>query len=146
MKTKTLLLLATLTTTLSAEPAKTIQIIAYDTMKFNVTKIEAHPGQRVTVELKSEGVVPKNVMAHNWILLKAGEDPIAYANAAISAKSENYEPKSLAGKVLASIPQLGPKEVARTSFTAPTKPGNYAYVCSFPAHAMAGMRGVLVVR
>ncbi len=32
--------------------------------------------------------MPKDTMGHNWVLLKAGEDPSAYAMAAISAKDE----------------------------------------------------------
>jgi len=153
MKTKNLLLFSALALAypiqgLRAEslPTKTVSIVAYDTMKYSVTKFEVHPGQKVIVEMKSEGIQPKAVMGHNWVLLKAGEDPIAYANASMTANSEGYEPKKLASKVLASIPQLGPKETARTSFTAPSKPGTYAYVCSFPAHCMAGMRGVMVVK
>lgn len=123
-----------------------VKIIAYDTMKYSVTKIEAQPGQKIVIELTSQGVAPKTVMAHNWILLKAGYDPIAYANAAIAAKAEDYEPKSLANQVIASIPQLGPKESGKTTFTAPKAPGTYSYLCSFPAHCLAGMRGVLVVK
>ena len=130
----------------AAAAAKSVTILAYDTMKYSVTKIEASPGQKVTVELKSEGVAPKTVMTHNWILLNAGEDPNAYSMAAISAKAEDYQPKALASKVLASIKGLGPKETGKVTFTAPTKPGSYPYLCTFPAHCMAGMRGVLVVK
>ena len=153
MKLKPILLLFALALTcptprLNAEsaPTKTVTIIGYDTMKYNVTRIEARPGQKIVIVLKSEGVAPKSAMAHNWILLKSGVDPMSYANAAISAKAEDYEPKSLANKVIASIPQLGPKETAKTTFTAPSTPGTYAYLCSFPAHCLAGMRGVLVVK
>lgn len=130
----------------AAPGAKTVSISAYDTMKFSITKIEASPGQKITVELKNEGNVPKIAMGHNWILLKAGVDPTAYATAAMSAKNEDYQPKSMSDKVIASIPMLGPKETGKTTFTAPTTPGTYAFVCSFPAHTQAGMKGVLVVK
>jgi azurin len=151
MKTKILLLalaFASVTPALHAksESAKTITIIATDSMKFSVTKIEATPGQKLVVVLKNEGAAPKDTMGHNWILLNAGADPGAYANAAISAKAQAYQPKSLAGQVLASIPILGPKESANTTFTAPKTPGSYPYLCSFPAHFQAGMRGVLIVK
>ena len=130
----------------AATEAKTVSISAYDTMKYSVSKIEASPGQKITVELKNEGNVPKIAMGHNWILLKAGVDPVAYATAAMTAKNEDFQPKAMADKVLASIPLLGPKESAKTTFTAPTTPGTYAFVCSFPAHTQAGMKGVLVVK
>lgn len=132
---------------LAAAPAgKTVVISAYDTMKFNVTKIEASPGQKVTVELKNEGTLPKEAMGHNWILLTAGANAGAYVSAAIHAKAEDFQPSSLSREVIASIPLLGPKTNGKVTFTAPKVPGNYTYLCSFPAHYQAGMRGVLVVK
>ena len=127
-------------------PVKDVVIVANDQMKFSVTRIDAQPGQTLHVQLKNEGTIPKEVMGHNWILLKAGHDPVAYANAAISSAKENYEPKALADQVLASIPLLGPRHNGEVTFTAPETPGTYAFLCSFPAHSQAGMRGVLVVK
>ncbi len=149
MKTKHILLSAALllavSTCLGAE-TKRVSISGYDTMKFSVTEIVVSPGQPVIVELKNEGVLPKDAMGHNWILLKAGVDPLAYAAAAATAKAEDYQPKSQASKVIASIRLLGPKEKAVTSFNAPTVPGTYHYLCSFPGHTQAGMAGTLVVK
>ena len=151
MKTKTfllssLLLLGTALNLNAAEPVKRVTISGYDTMKFSVTTIEAKPGQPIIVELKNEGSMPKDAMGHNWILLKAGADPLAYVAAAANAKAENYQPKAMANQVIASIGLLGPKEHGVTSFTAPKEPGTYHYVCSFPAHTQAGMRGTLIVK
>lgn len=141
------LLLLALATFLKAEaPTKRVTISAYDTMKYSVTSIEASPGQQIIIELKNEGNMPKEAMGHNWILLKAGADPLAYANAAASAKAEGYQPASQAGKVLASIRLTGPHEKALTSFKAPSVPGTYHFLCSFPAHTQAGMKGTLVVK
>jgi azurin len=130
----------------SGVSAGTVTIQGFDTMKFDVTKINASPGEKLTVTLVNAGNIPKEAMGHNWILLKAGVDPVAYANAAITAVKEQYQPKAQADKVIASIPMLGPKEKASVTFNAPDKPGTYAYICSFPAHCLAGMRGVLVVK
>ena len=149
MKTPRLLIFASLllpAVAASGAETKRVSISGYDTMKYSVTSIEASPGQPIIVELKNEGVQPKEAMGHNWILLKAGVDPVGFATAAANAKSENYMPKSLSGNVLAFIPLLGPKEKAVTSFKAPTVPGTYHYVCSFPGHTQAGMRGTLVVK
>jgi len=129
-----------------AADAQTVNISAYDTMKYSVNKIEAHPGQKITVTLKNEGSIPKAAMAHNWVLLAAGMDPNAYARLATGAKDTNYQPKALASRVLATIPLLGPGESASVTFTAPSAPGNYPYLCSFPAHCAAGMAGVLIVK
>lgn len=133
---------------LRAEPPaeKTVAITASDTMKFSVTKIEAQPGQKIIVVFKNEGTLPKEVMGHNWILLKAGADPDAYAKVSMTAKAEDYQPKSLANQVLASSPLLGPKETAKISFTSPSAPGSYHFLCGCPGHSAAGMRGVLIVK
>ena len=130
----------------AATGIKTVVISAFDTMKYSVNTIEAHPGEKITVELKNEGNMPKEAMGHNWVLLKAGVDPQAYVNAAVAAKAQDYQPTSMADKVIASIKTLGPKENGSVTFTAPAAPGKYAYLCSFPAHCQVGMKGVLVVK
>lgn len=130
----------------TADSVQEVVIIANDQMKFNLTQIESRPGQTIHVTLKNEGALPKAVMGHNWVLLKAGQDPVVYANVAISAANENYEPKALADHVIASIPLLGPKRDGETTFVAPATPGTYYYLCSFPAHCQAGMRGKLIVK
>lgn len=145
-----LVLAAIATASLSAAPAPedviTVAITANDTLKFSVTRIEVQPGQRVHIQLKNTGSMPKEVMGHNWILLKAGTNISAYATAALSAKSEGYQPRALAGEVLASISLLGPRQVGEVTFEAPTTPGSYPYLCTFPGHFQAGMQGLLIVK
>lgn len=127
-------------------PAKDIVIVANDLMRFSVTHIEAQPGQTIHVILKNEGTLPKEVMGHNWILLKKGSDSLVYTAAAMSAQSDNYQPKALTNEVLAVIPLLGAKQTGEVTFTAPEVPGTYVFLCSFPAHFQAGMHGDLVVK
>jgi azurin len=135
----------------SAKPADadTITIAAYDTMNYSLKKIEVRPGQKLIIVLKNEGTIPKNAMAHNWILLKADANVDAYAKAALI--SNDFQPKALATEVIAAVPAtggLGPNESASTSFTAPTVPGTYHYLCTAVGHTMggSGMRGVLIVK
>jgi azurin len=134
-------------TGLRADPAHLeVEISANDAMKYTVTKIEAHPGQTITVHFKNAGTLPKEVMGHNWILLKLGVSIDSYGNAAGAAKAEGFEPKALADKVIASVPLLGAGQTADVTFTGPTEPGTYNYLCSFPGHALLGMKGVLIVK
>jgi azurin len=130
----------------AAEAEKTVVISANDTLRFSVTKITANPGQALHVQLRNQGTLPKAVMGYNWILLDLDIKASAYVMAAASAAAEHYEPKALAAHVLASIPLLGPKESGDVTFNAPSKPGKYPFLCSFPAHFQAGMRGVLIVK
>ena len=131
-----------------AAPALTqdVVIVANDQMRFSVTRIAAQPGQMMHVTLKNEGTMPKEVMGHNWILLKAGKDSAAYVAAALSAAKDNYQPPTMADEVLASIPLLGAKHTGEVTFNAPAIPGTYVFLCSFPAHFQAGMRGELIVK
>lgn len=128
-----------------SETARTITIIANDTLHYNVTHIEASLGEPLHIVLRNGGSVPKEVMGHNWILLRANEPADDYLAAAVAAKADDYEPAALKSKVLAAVPLLGPGQSAEVTFNAPTTPGKYVYLCSFPAHCGAGMRGVLVV-
>lgn len=152
MKTKSLLFLPIAVALMfnavwaASSEVKEVTISANDSLKLSVTQIEAEPGQRIHVVYHNEGSVPKTVMAHNWVLLKPGQDANGYAAAAVSAASEGYEPKALAGEVIASIPPLGPHETGDVTFDAPTVPGRYEFLCSFPAHCAAGMRGELIVK
>ncbi len=129
-----------------AAPAKDVVIVANDQMKFSVTRIEAQPGQTLHVQLKNESTLPKEVMGHNWVLLKAASDSTAYAAAALSAAKDNYQPKTLADQVLASIPLLGGRHNGEVTFNAPETPGTYVFLCTFPAHFQAWMRGELIVK
>lgn len=123
-----------------------IELTANDTMKYNITRFEVKAGQEVTLSLTNMGNMPKAAMAHNFILLKKGVDPKSYADGAVTAAASDYEPAALAGEVIAHTKLLGPKQTDEIKFTAPTEPGEYHYLCSFPAHFQSGMTGVMVVK
>jgi azurin len=134
----------------AAAPAATansaVELTANDSMKFNLTRFEVKAGQEVTLSLTNMGNMPKAAMAHNWVLLKKGADPKAFADAAVMAAATDYLPPALADQVIAHTKLLGPKQTDEIKFTAPTEPGEYPFVCSFPAHFVAGMTGVMVVK
>ncbi len=125
---------------------RTIDIQAGDNMRYDVTTIEAKPGEQIKVVLTNAGTMAKDIMGHNWVLLKADADPAAFAAAANTAKATAYIPEALKSQILAQIDLLGPKQTGEVTFTAPTQPGNYPYLCSFPAHYQVGMKGMLVVK
>ena len=126
--------------------AREIDITAGDTMKYSVTSIEAKPGEDLKVVLTNIGTQPREVMGHNWVLLKPGADVAAFDAAALSAKDTGYIPAALADEILAKIDLLGPRKSGEVDFKAPTAPGDYNFLCTFPAHYQAGMRGVLTVK
>lgn len=135
----------------AADPAAAPRVVKIragveNAMKFDVTTITAAPGEPITVVLTNAGTLPKNVMGHNWILVVAGTDPVAFAAAAASEGTNGYIPAKSKDKILAFVGLLGPNETGEVTFKAPTEPGEYPFLCSFPAHCFVGMKGVLVVK
>ena len=133
-------------TAASAGGPKTFAITANDSMKYNITRMEVSPGEDVKVTLTNVGSQPKQVMGHNFTLLKKGVDAAAFANAAATQKDSDYFPADKADEVIAHTRLLGPRESASVEFKAPTEPGEYTYLCTFPGHFVSGMKGVLVVQ
>jgi len=131
----------------AAVPAgpRAIQISANDQMKFNVTSISLAVGEEVRLVFTNTGTMPKQAMGHNLVVLKAGSDVDAFAKAAGPATTTEYIPTALADEVVAHTKLLGPKE-SDTIVVKFTEAGEYPFLCSFPAHAQLGMKGVISVR
>jgi azurin len=130
----------------AAPGAKAVEITAGDNMKFNLAEITAAPGEEITLVLTNVGTQPKIAMGHNWVLLKKNVDAAAFAAAALQAQATDYIPASQQDSVLAHTRLLGAKEKDKVTFKAPVEPGEYVYLCTFPAHYQMGMKGVLIVR
>jgi azurin len=124
---------------------RAVEITANDQMKFDVNEIRAKAGERLSVTLINNGTMPKFSMGHNWVLLAADVSADTFASAAVEAPTTDYMPASRKGDVLAATKLLGPAERATVTFAAPTTPGRYSFLCSFPGHYQIGMRGVLIV-
>jgi azurin len=130
----------------AAQEPRTIEIKGTDDMKFSVTAITAKPGERIRVVLVSVGSMPKMVMAHNFVLLKKGADQQAFVNASALARDTAFIAPAQKANVLAATALAGAGEKVEVIFTAPKVAGTYPYVCSFPGHFAAGMKGVLTVK
>ena len=87
-------------------------------------------------------------MPHNLVIVKPGSRP------AVGAASMTMKPDELdnqgrpyipqTGDVLAASKLIEPGQKTQLTYTAPTKEGDYDYVCTFPGHWEA-MWGRLVV-
>ncbi|MBX3736195.1 MAG: cupredoxin domain-containing protein [Candidatus Didemnitutus sp.] len=133
-------------TTADANAVATFELTANDSMKFSATRFEVKAGQEMKVILTNIGSMPKQVMGHNFVLLKKGADVEAFDKAAIAAAATDHIPASMQDQIIAHTKLLGPKQTDEITFKAPTEPGEYTFICSFPAHFQAGMKGVLVVK
>ena len=130
----------------AASTGGNFDVSANDTMKFTVTRLEVKAGQDVKITFTNTGTMPKAAMAHNFVLLKKGVDAKAFVDSAVAAQATDYIPADQADKILAHTKLLGPKQSEELTFKAPTEPGEYTFVCTFPAHFLSGMKGVLVVQ
>ena len=122
-----------------------ITISATDQMKFDTTDITGKVGRKLTVQLTNDGSMPKTAMAHNLVILKPGTDVAAFVASASKYAENDYLPgDDQANRMLIHTKLLGPGDEDTISFT-PLAPGVYEYVCTFPGHAAAGMRGQITV-
>lgn len=127
-----------------AEGGRTIELTGDDTMKYNVTAIKAKPGEALHIKLTNKGTMPKMAAAHNFVLLKKGTDMNAFTTAAVMAGATDYIPAKFKDRIIASTKMAGPGETVEVDFKAPTAPGTYDFICSFPGH-FATMKGTLTV-
>jgi azurin len=130
----------------AAKGGREVQLSGGDDMKYNMTTITAKPGETLHVVLKSTGTIPKMAMAHNFVLLNLGTDVDAFLKSAANASATEYVPADQKAKVIGNTKLAGPGETVEVSFKVPAKPGTYTYLCSFPGHYVAGMKGQLVVK
>jgi azurin len=130
----------------SRDPARTVEIVADDNMKYSVTTIKARAGEVLQVRLVSKGILPKIAMAHNFVLLKPDTNIELLLKDGAPHRGSDFIPPSMAGAVIARTGFAGPGEVVQVTFTVPLKPGRYPYICTFSGHYQGGMKGVLIVR
>ena len=114
-----------------------------DLIKFDISRFEVVAGSRVKLVLKHTGSLPKEAMGHNIVILKPGNDMMAFATAAITARDTDFIPPDRKDQVLANSDLVGGGETTILEFTAPAA-GEYDFVCTFPGHA-AVMNGKMIV-
>lgn len=136
--------LAVATTSFAAP--RVVKLKGTDNLRYDVTKIEAKAGEEIEIQLSTVSNMGKAEMAHNFVLLAKNAPVDAFVMEAAMARATDYLPASKKSFVLASTALAGGGETVKVTFKAPTEPGEYLYICTFPGHYLAGMKGVLVVR
>lgn len=124
---------------------KRITMTATDDMKWNITRIDAKPGQKLILTLTNAGTAPKATMGHNLSVLTKGTNVNKFVEAGAEHAANSYVDPAMKGNIIASIRLLGPGESDSMTFNAPMVPGEYDFVCTFPGHAAVGMKGKLVI-
>lgn len=130
----------------SADPMRTVDIVGADDMKYSVTTISAKRGETLRIRLVSKGTLPKIAMAHNVVVLKLRTDIVTLLKDGAPHRATDFIPPAMKDAVIAKTPFAGPGETVQVTFTVPSKPGKYPFICTFAGHYQAGMKGTLVVR
>lgn len=152
---------------MTSDSVRTIHIIGIDQMKFVVKEnsegitvgepigsdgllqlktISVEPGEQIRIRLTTQSSLPASAMAHNWLLLTMNADAQKFATAAAQATDNDYVPADMTDQILAQTGLAAGGETTEVTFTAPEKPGDYEYICTFPGHFAAGMKGILAVK
>ena len=118
-----------------------IIINSSDLMKFDQNELRVFEGQKITLTLNHTGKMSKEIMGHNFVLLKKKTDLDDFAQRAMLARENEYIP--VGDETIAYTKMIGGGESDTITFTAPKK-GSYTYICTFPGH-YGLMKGVLIV-
>ena len=111
-------------------------------MKFDKAELTVKAGAGVELAFTNNDPMP---MMHNLVLVKPGsriEIVTAAATMGAAGMANSFVPDS--DKVLAATPLVLTGNTYKLYFKAPTTPGKYEYICTYPGHGLT-MWGTLVV-
>ena len=122
--------------------ARVVTIEAGKNLSYSVRSFRVRAGEAVHLTFLNPDVVP-----HNWALCRPGTlakvgDLVNKIIADPDAARRQYVPKS--DDVLVYTDITTPQEKSDIFFRAPTQPGRYPYLCTFPGHWMV-MNGEMIV-
>jgi plastocyanin len=110
-----------------------------EALAYKPATAKAKAGQPVTIKFTNSSTAQQ----HNLVVVNGGEDVASAVNdAATSAGAPDYLPTG--PEVLAGGPMLAPGGNKDITFTAPAA-GEYLFICTYPGHYAAGMKGTLTV-
>ncbi len=110
-------------------------------MRYDVSEFSVRPGAEVELTFQNNDDLP-----HNLVICQPGTDTAAMAMKQMEKPEEALKRNWLPDdpRILAHSSMLNPHQSEKVRFTAPMKPGQYPFVCTFPGHALT-MRGQMKV-
>ncbi|WP_257666374.1 PVC-type heme-binding CxxCH protein [Parapedobacter tibetensis] len=126
---------------LVADEEITIKAIVGE-MKYDVTNFTAKAGKTLKIIFENP-----DHMQHNLLILKPGTlEKVGQAADDLAKQPNGVEMQYIPSTpdVLFSTPLINPEERYELTFTVPSTPGEYPYVCTFPGHWRI-MHGVMTV-
>ncbi len=114
-----------------AAGSKSFEVSVKDEFTFQPNAITVQAGEEIEITFKNTGSVN-----HSFVILNEGVTPEDLVGA-----SEDEEHELL----VMEMHEIAAGESSTETFTAPTQPGDYTFICTVPGHAQAGMVGTLTV-
>ena len=114
---------------------------AGEALQFAPAALNGPAAGQIKVTFKNGSAAQK----HNWVLVKGGDDVAQKVDDAGAAAGEaaNYIPSD--PNVIAHTKLLNGGESDTASFASPGA-GTYTFLCTFPGHFVAGMKGTFTVK
>lgn len=113
-----------------------------DELAFDQTSLSASAGAMVELLFTNRS----NHHQHNWVLVNGGEEvAMATYQAAVAAGVDNDWLPPESSQIIAHTPLVDSGESVTITFQAPTEAGTYSFLCTFPGHFLAGMKGTLTI-
>jgi putative heme-binding domain-containing protein len=101
-------------------------------MIYDRTRFYVEAGKPAVVILENADIMP-----HNLVITRPGAmSEVGMESERLAAQADAFNSKYLpkSSKILHATPLLQPGTTERLQFTAPKKPGEYPYICTFPGH------------
>ena len=151
IKTAALLLIASIITlpafsTGIQDDVRTIEVTGMDNLKYDITLIEASPGETIRLVFKVDSNVPPQAMSHNIAILPQDMDKDGFVMASMGAGDNEYIAPDYEEQLIAYTEMIGGGETSTIEFTVPETAGDYDFICTFPGHYQGGMVGILRVK
>ncbi len=108
-------------------------------MVFSKDKLTVKAGAKVTLTFKNNSMAKG--MTHNFVLTKPGKAQGVIDASVAAGPDKGWIADS--ADIIAKGKLIDAGESQTIEFTAPTEPGDYPYVCTFPGHAT--MKGIMKV-
>ncbi len=109
---------------------------------FDTASLRAQSGNQIKLTLKNNSTN----FEHNWVLVDGGTNVAeqVYKRALATGEQAGFLPDDM-DAVVTYTEMVAAGQQETILFTAPTIPGSYTFLCTFPGHYLAGMTGTLLI-
>ncbi len=117
----------------------------HEQLRFDTTKLEVQAGKNFEIIFENDDVMPHNlVIVPPGKHMEIGTAAMTMTPDKLDKQGRAYLPSSWDKQILAATKLLEPGQTETIKLKAPSQPGEYEFVCTFPGHAVL-MWGTLSV-